>query len=100
MPQCGGTRTSNPRLWNPPSKASPKSTASSSTNPTELVTDHNSPGAVGELTIDEALTKILSGTGLTFRYLDQNSITIVPAQADGGGAGGTDGGIVAAVRDS
>jgi len=35
-------------------------------------------GAVGEYTADEALTQILSGTGLTYRYLDEKTVTIVP----------------------
>lgn len=39
------------------------------------------PGAVGELTIDEALGKILSGSGLVYRYLDDSTITIVPPRA-------------------
>jgi outer membrane receptor protein involved in Fe transport len=31
-----------------------------------------------ELTQDEALKKLLSGTGLTFQYLDEKTVTIVP----------------------
>jgi len=38
-------------------------------------------GAVGEFTTDEALTRILSGTGLTYRYLDAKTVTILPASA-------------------
>jgi iron complex outermembrane recepter protein len=44
----------------------------------ELVRDLHSSGAVGELTTDEALTQVLSGTGLTYRYLDANTVTILP----------------------
>ena len=36
-------------------------------------------GAVGEFTPEEALKKLLSGTGLTYRYLDEKTVTIVPA---------------------
>jgi len=36
-------------------------------------------GAVGELTADQALTKLLSGTGLVYRYIDDNTISIMPA---------------------
>ena len=36
-------------------------------------------GAAGELTSAEALERLLEGTGLTFTYLDENTITIVPA---------------------
>ena len=44
----------------------------------ELLENRNSHGATGELTMDEALTQILSGTGLEYRYLDQQTVTIVP----------------------
>jgi iron complex outermembrane recepter protein len=46
---------------------------------TDTVRHLQTPGAVGEITTDEALTKILTGTGLTYRYLNDNTITIVPA---------------------
>ena len=46
-----------------------------------LVKDLKTGGAVGELTQDEALTQLLSGTGLTYRYVDQNAVTIVAASA-------------------
>src|SRR5262249_33377479 len=36
--------------------------------------------ATGQLTAAEALTQLLSGTGLTFQYLDEKTVTIVPAQ--------------------
>jgi outer membrane receptor protein involved in Fe transport len=39
----------------------------------------NSAGATGELTTDEALTQLLSGTGLTYRHLDANTITVMSA---------------------
>ena len=35
-------------------------------------------GVSGEMTADEALTSSLSGTGLTYRYLDETTVTIVP----------------------
>ena len=46
---------------------------------TDIVGARNTGGAVGELTVDEALTHLLSGTGLTFRYLDDKTVTIEPA---------------------
>ncbi|MEJ1964464.1 MAG: TonB-dependent receptor [Gammaproteobacteria bacterium] len=49
----------------------------------ELLENRQTHGATGELTMDEALTRILSGTGLTYRYLDDQTVTIVPA---GGGS--------------
>ncbi len=49
----------------------------------DLVRDLVSPGAVGELTSDEALTQVLRGTGLTYRYLDNTTVTILPVSATG-----------------
>jgi len=40
-------------------------------------------GAIGEFTADEALTKLLQGTGLSYRYLDEKTVTVIAA---GGGA--------------
>ena len=50
---------------------------------TEIVTNLKSQPAVGALTSDEALGKVLSGTGLTYKYLDDNTVTIVPVSAIG-----------------
>ncbi len=36
-------------------------------------------GVSGELTPEEALQGLLNGTGFTFRYLDEKTVTIVPA---------------------
>lgn len=47
----------------------------------ELVENRRTAGASGELTVEEALTRILGGTGLTFRYLGEEGITIVPLSA-------------------
>jgi hypothetical protein len=44
----------------------------------ELVVEHRTGGANGNLTFEEALTQLLDGTGLTFRYLAEKAITIVP----------------------
>lgn len=38
-------------------------------------------GAVGDLTPAEALQKLLEGTGLTFRYLDEKTVVIVTKPA-------------------
>jgi iron complex outermembrane recepter protein len=48
---------------------------------TEVVGDRRTAGAVGELSFDEALTKLLSGSGLTFQYLDDRTVTILPVGA-------------------
>ena len=50
----------------------------------EDVHSRRSAGAVGRLTVEEALTRILSGTGLTYRFLDAHTISIMPV---GSGAG-------------
>ena len=45
---------------------------------TDVVGDLQTQGAVGDLTIEEALTALLSGTGLTYSFLDDKTITILP----------------------
>jgi iron complex outermembrane receptor protein len=50
----------------------------------EDVNSRTTKGASGALTQDEALTQILRGTGLTYRYLDDDTVTIMPTP--GGGA--------------
>jgi len=45
----------------------------------EVVADRETSGASGELTSDEALTQLLGGTDLTYRYLDETTVTIVSA---------------------
>jgi outer membrane receptor protein involved in Fe transport len=47
----------------------------------EEVDRERTPGASGELTVDEALTQILRGTGLTFHHLADNGISILPIKA-------------------
>ena len=48
----------------------------------EIVRDIHTSGAVGEFTSDEALKQLLSGTGLTYRYLDDRTVTVVQAAAE------------------
>lgn len=45
----------------------------------ELIGDHVTSGASGNLTATEALTQLLNGTGLTYKYLDDKTLTILPA---------------------
>ncbi len=52
---------------------------------TEVVKNLRTQGAVGSLTSDEALGKVLHGTGLTYKYLDDNTVTIIPAVAASSG---------------
>ena len=35
-------------------------------------------GAIGSFTTDEALKQLLNGTGLTYRYIDERTVSIVP----------------------
>jgi outer membrane receptor protein involved in Fe transport len=54
---------------------------------TEEVNSLRTQGAVGEFTPDEALRQLLKGTALTYRYLDEKTVTIVPVSSgavDGG----------------
>lgn len=44
----------------------------------EEISGRSTQGAVGELTPQEALARLLAGTGLTFKYLDDKTVTIVP----------------------
>jgi hypothetical protein len=41
------------------------------------VRDIRTNGANGDITANEALQQLLSGTGLTYRYLDDNTVTVV-----------------------
>jgi iron complex outermembrane recepter protein len=53
----------------------------------DAVRDVHTGGAVGQLTMDEALTQLLSGTGLTYRYVSDKAITILPASTSSSGVG-------------
>lgn len=55
------------------------------------VADLRSPGAVGEFTADQALEQLLGGTGFTYRYLDERTVTILPLTSGGrAGAAGSE----------
>ena len=43
---------------------------------TEEIANVHTDGAIGEFTTDEALKRLLIGTGLTYHYLDEKTITI------------------------
>ena len=57
------------------------------------LSDHVDPlstqGATGELTSDEALERLLSGTGLSYRHLDEATVTVFRAGDEAGGGGAT-----------
>jgi len=44
----------------------------------EEIGERRTQGAVGEFNVEEALNRLLQGTGLTFKYLDDKTVTIVP----------------------
>jgi iron complex outermembrane recepter protein len=44
--------------------------------PTQIAKDLKTHGAVGTLTSGEALKAVLSGTGLSYKYLDANTVTV------------------------
>jgi iron complex outermembrane recepter protein len=47
----------------------------------EMVERARTGGASGVLSPDEAFERILSGTGLTYRYLDERTVTVMPTSA-------------------
>jgi len=47
----------------------------------EEIGDRRTGGAAGEYTSEEALRQILRGTGLTYKYLDEKTVTIVSPTA-------------------
>jgi iron complex outermembrane receptor protein len=54
----------------------------------DTVRDLRTEGASGELSADEALSKLLSGTGLSYRHLNPKAIAIVSAGAKAPDTGG------------
>lgn len=44
----------------------------------EDVENQRTSGAAGNLGLDEALQKLLSGTGLTYQYIDESTVSILP----------------------
>ena len=49
----------------------------------EDVSSRQTPGASGVLTQDETLSQLLGGTGLTYRYIDDTTVTIKPLSRPG-----------------
>ena len=49
----------------------------------ELVGSQRTDGVDGNFTFEEALTRLLNGTGLTYLYLADRAITIVPLPVPG-----------------
>jgi len=49
----------------------------------ELVGSQRTDGVDGNFTFEEALTRLLNGTGLTYLYLADRAITIVPLRVLG-----------------
>jgi ferric-dicitrate binding protein FerR (iron transport regulator) len=52
----------------------------------EVVGDRRTKGAVGDFTPEQELEQLLRGTGLTYRYLSDMAVTIVPIASSGGAA--------------
>lgn len=48
----------------------------------EVVGEIRTAGAMGDLTADDAVGQLLNGTGLTYHYLDDNTITVVAVARD------------------
>lgn len=62
--------------------------------PADLVRGKRSPGVSGSLTREQALGRLLAGTGLSYRFTNSNTVTIVSAGAAGGGTVAADGSLV------
>src|SRR6202011_1276350 len=54
--------------------------------PTQVAKDLKTHGAVGFFTPDDALKAVLSGTGLSYKYLDANTVTVFATAAPAGAA--------------
>jgi iron complex outermembrane receptor protein len=52
--------------------------------PTQVAKDLKTHGAVGFFTPDDALKAVLSGTGLSYKYLDANTVTVFSTAAPAG----------------
>ena len=57
--------------------------------PTQVAKDLKTHGAVGFFTPDDALKAVLSGTGLSYKYLDANTVTVFSTAAPAGAAAAT-----------
>lgn len=59
--------------------------------PSQLVTGRKSGGLSGNFSPEQALGRLLAGTGLTYRFTNASTVTIIAAgqSADAGGANGT-----------
>src|SRR5882762_8856285 len=53
---------------------------------TEVVGKARTHGATGDLTTPEALAQLLEGTSLTYSFLDENTVTILPREETGSGS--------------
>jgi hypothetical protein len=66
--------------------------------------NRSTEGAVGDFSQDEALKQLLRGTGMTYQYLDEKTVTVVlvsmRSSAEGSGAGSTNSGAAVAVSSS
>lgn len=57
----------------------------------EVVGDRRTAGAVGAFTPEQELKQLLHGTGLTYRYLNDTTVTILPAASGSGTVPAPDG---------
>lgn len=60
--------------------------------PSNLVAGKRSPGISGTFTADQALNRLLAGTGLSYRFTSANTVTIMGASAEA--AGSSDGSLL------
>lgn len=58
---------------------------------TDIVKPLSTAGVSGYVTAAEALDRVLSGTGLTYRYIDEKTVSIVPVASEQGAAASPNG---------
>jgi hemoglobin/transferrin/lactoferrin receptor protein len=63
--------------------------------PSNLVAGRTTPGVSGSMSRQQALTRLLAGTGLTYRFTSSNTVTIVDPNAAGSDAAATVEGAIA-----
>lgn len=63
--------------------------------PSSLVAGKSSPGLSGQLSRQQALSRLLAGTGLSYQFTSANTVTIIDPSAGGNGAAATVPGAIA-----
>ena len=73
-----------PKISLQPSRPSPRHYELQVLYPTQVAKDLKTHGAIGSFTPDDALKAVLSGTGLSYKYLDAKTVTVFATAAPAG----------------